>query len=78
MFHGIDYPDENLTKNEEGKPSQNFDVRFYNCMMKDGIIIFPAPDDSLLKRRTVFENQPVKEFVIGQNMLQVDDEGGDD
>jgi len=78
MFHGIDYPDENATQNEEGNPSQNFDVRFYNCIMKDGIIIFPTPEDSLLKRRTVFENQSAKEFVIGQNMLSVDDEGGDD
>lgn len=78
MFHGIDYPDENTTQNEEGKPSQNFDVRFYNCIMEDGIIIFPTPEDSLLKRRTVFKNQPAKEFVIGQNMLSVNDEGGDD
>ena len=78
MFHGIDYPDENPNKNEEGKPSQNFDVRFYNCIMKDGIIIFPTLNDSIVKRRTVYENQLVKEFVIGQNMMPVDDEGGDD
>jgi len=77
MFHGIDYPDENQTKNEDGTPSQNFDVRFYNCSMKDGIIFFPAPNDPLLKRRTVFEKQPIKEFVLRENLLSVDDEGGD-
>lgn len=76
MFHGIDYPDENPAKNEEGAPSQNFDVKFYNCTMKNGIIIFPPPDDSSLKRRTVFKNQPIKEFVLGQNILSVDSEGG--
>ncbi|QAT44139.1 type I-C CRISPR-associated protein Cas5 [Aminipila luticellarii] len=78
MFHGIDYPDENPTKNEEGIPLRNFDVRFYNCTMKDGIILFPAPSDSSLKRRTVFENQQMKEFVIGQNLLPVETEGGDE
>lgn len=77
MFHGIDYPDENTSKNQEGGPSQNFDVRFYNCTMEDGIIIFPTPRDLKIKRRTVFVNQPIREFVIGQNMLSVDDEGGE-
>lgn len=76
MFHGIDYPDENPTKNESEMPSQNFDVRFYHCFMKDGIIVFPTPDDPTLKRRTVFKNQEVKKFVIGQNLLSVDREGG--
>lgn len=76
MFHGIDYPDENPTKKDSGMPSQNFDVRFYHCSMKDGIVIFPTPDAPALKRRTVFENQPVKEFIIGRNMLPVDREGG--
>ncbi|MGI5900456.1 MAG: type I-C CRISPR-associated protein Cas5c [Christensenellales bacterium] len=78
MFHGIDYPDENKTKNEDGTSSGNLDVRFHHCAMKDGIIVFSPPDDPLIKRRTVFENQPIKEFVIGQNLLCVDAEGGDD
>lgn len=78
MLHGIDYPDENESKNEDGTPSHNFDIRFWNCTMKDGIIIFQASDDSLIKRRTVFENQPVKEFVLGQNFSSVDYEGGDE
>lgn len=78
MFHGIDYPDENFAKNEVGVSSRNFNVRFCNYSMKDGIILFPEPGDSSLKRRSVFENQPIKEFVLGQNLLSVDDEGGDE
>jgi CRISPR-associated protein Cas5d len=76
MFHGIDYPDENLAKNEDGMLSQNFDVRFFNCIMHDGIIVFPTPGNPSIKRRTVFEKQPIKEFAIGHNLLSVDDEGG--
>ncbi|MEA5059989.1 MAG: type I-C CRISPR-associated protein Cas5c [Candidatus Pelethousia sp.] len=77
MLHGIDYPDENPTKKEDGTPSQNLDVRYYNCAMKDGIIIFPPPNDASVKRRTVFEDQPIKEFVAVRNLLPVDAEGGD-
>lgn len=76
MFHGIDYPDENMSKNDDGMPSGDFDVRFWVCTMKDGIIVFPPPNDNSLKRRTVFENQRVKEFIVGQNFLSVDDEKG--
>ena len=78
MFHGIDYPDENKSKKADGTLAQNFDIRFWNCTIKDGIILFPAPDDVLLKRRTIYEKQPIKEFVIGQNLCSVDDEGGDE
>lgn len=77
MLHGIDYPDENPSKDEEGRISQNFDVRFFHCIMKDGVICFPSPNNPSLKRRTIFENQTIKEFIIGQNMLSVDKEGGD-
>ncbi len=69
MFHGIDYPDENT--------AQNFNVRFWDCIMNDGIITFPAPDSNLIKQRTVFENQSIKEFVIGQNYSISSSEGGD-
>ncbi len=78
MFHGIDYPDENKTRNADGTPARNFDIRFWNCVMQDGIIVFPPPDDSSLKRRTVFENQQVKQFIFGENMAPVDEEGSDD
>lgn len=77
MLYGIDYPDQNKTKNDDGTPSQNFDVCFHNYSMQDGIIIFPEPNDPFLKRRTIFKNQPIKEFVIGQNLLSVEYEGGD-
>lgn len=78
MLHGIDYPDENMSKKEDGTLSHNFDIRFWNCTMKDGIILFPSPDNSLIKRRTVYEDQPVKDFIIGQNLCSVDIEGGDE
>jgi CRISPR-associated protein Cas5d len=78
MLHGIDYPDENRSKMEDGTPSNNFDVRFWDCIMKNGIIVFASPDDDIIKRRTVFENQPVKEFIIGQNLCSVNYEGGDE
>ena len=70
MLHGIDYPDENSDR--------NFNVRFWNCSMRDGIILFPGPGDACVKRRTVFENQTVKEFVIGQNLRLAEDESGDE
>ena len=73
MFHGIDYPDENYSKDEDGNPLQNFDIRFFDCLMKDGIIIFQIPDTAL-KRRTVYKNLPIKEFILGQNVLPVDNE----
>lgn len=77
MFHGIVYPDENPAKNADGTPSGNFDVQFHHCAMQDGIIRFPPPWDSTLQRRTVFKHQPIKEFIIGQNLRSVDEEGGD-
>jgi len=78
MFHGIDYPDENTSRNEKGLPSKNFDVRFWNCIMKDGVIVFPSLHDSSIKKRTVFENQQSKKFIIGQNVCSADYEGGDE
>lgn len=77
MLHGIDYPDENQTRNEDGSLTHNFDVRFWNCTMKNGIIEFPKADSYLVKRRTVHEQQIMKEFVIGENMSSVDCEGGE-
>lgn len=78
MFHGIDYPDENTGKNDKGIASNNFDVRFWNCNMNDGFIVFPDSTDSSLKRRTIHENQKTKEFIIGQNLCSIDNEGGDE
>lgn len=77
MLHGIDYPDENYLKKEDGSFLQDFNVRFWNCTMVDGVILFPSPTDESLMRRTVHKDQPVKEFVIGKNLCSVDIEGGD-
>jgi len=68
MFHGIDYPDENSEK--------KLNIRFANCKMKDGIIIFPRPDNEKIRHRILYENQPVKDFVIGDNLLSAEDEWG--
>ncbi|MGI6497828.1 MAG: type I-C CRISPR-associated protein Cas5c [Oscillospiraceae bacterium] len=77
MFHGIDYPDENPAKGEDGKPAHNLDVRFCTYIMQDGIILFPPPGAPSIQRRTVFEDQPIKEFVLGKNLRPVEEEGGD-
>ncbi len=77
MFHGIDYPSENPSKGADGKPSHNLDVRFCPYIMQDGIIVFPPPDAPSLQRRTVFKNQPVKEFILGENLRPVEEEGRD-
>ena len=39
---------------------------------------FPPPGSPSLKRRTVFENQPVKEFILGENLPSVGAESEDD
>lgn len=78
MFHGIDYPDENILIKGIRDSTNNFNVRFWNCIMNDGIILFPPPNDSLLKRRTIFENQPVKNFKIGENINLIENESGDE
>jgi CRISPR-associated protein Cas5d len=66
MFHGIDYPDEVENK--------TFGVRFWNYIMKDGIVLFPKPNDSEIKHRIIRENGPIKEFIIGDNLKIVDSE----
>ena len=60
MFHGFDYPD------ETGQNSLG--VRFYQCVMTDGIIKFPPPQDESLKRRIVRENVIMKHFELDKNM----------
>ena len=66
MLHGINYPDE---------ADGDFGVRFWNCEMKDGIIIFPPPNGEGVKHRIIRENQKIKEFELGVNMQSVDEEG---
>ncbi|MDR3292487.1 MAG: type I-C CRISPR-associated protein Cas5c [Clostridiales bacterium] len=66
MLHGMDYPD------ETGK--KEFGLRFWNCVMKDGVISFPPPTDAQLTNRVIREGISIKEFEIGKNQLSVDTE----
>jgi CRISPR-associated protein Cas5d len=70
MLHGIDYPDE--------VGGGNFQVRFWNYKMRDGIIIFPPPNSDEIRRRKIRDNQTISEFNIGENLKSVNDEGGDE
>lgn len=68
MFHGMDYPDETgLT---------NLGVRFWNCVMKDGIIVFPPPGDVTIQSRVVREDVQMKEFGLNSNICSVEKEEG--
>lgn len=69
LFHGFDYPDEN----GDGK----LNVRFSNCVMEDGYIIFPRPEDDSLKKRTIRDNLDIKDFILGYNLNPVDIEEGE-
>jgi len=68
MLHGIDYPDET---------NSDFGVRFWNCEMNDGIIIFPPPGDAGIKRRIIREEQKIKEFELDVNLRAVAEEEGE-
>ena len=47
MFHGFDYPD------TIGKPELH--SRFWHAVVRDGVIEYPRPDDSIITRRFVRE-----------------------
>ncbi len=68
MFHGMDYPD------ETGLPQLG--VRFWSCIMKDGIIFFLPPGDATIKSRVIREGVTAKEFNLQDNLLPVDKEEG--
>jgi len=69
MFHGINYPDET--------GSDQFGVRFWNCKMRDGIIMFPPPGSDKITSRTIRNGQIIKAFNLGENINPVDMEGAD-
>jgi len=69
MFHGVDYPDE--------VGGGNLGVRFWNYKMCDGIVIFPPINSNELRYRNIRKDQMIKEFILGENIKSVDDEGGD-
>ncbi len=64
MFHGFDYPDE-TGKNE-------FRSRFWNAIMKKGIVEFPRPEACTISRY-IRDMQP-KQFEKGENLRSVEDE----
>lgn len=66
MFHGFDYPGE-IGKDEFAK-------RFWReAKMKDGIVVFPRPDDPSLLRQFIRQMKAVK-FVPGRNFTDIDDD----
>jgi CRISPR-associated protein Cas5d len=64
MFHGFDYPDE--TGRDE------FHSRFWYAVMKNGVVEFPRPEDCEIRR--FIREMKAKEFVVGDNFLNVDAE----
>lgn len=64
MFHGFDYPDE-TGKNE-------FHSRFWHATMKCGVLEFPRPEDCEIRR--FVREMKAKEFVVGDNLLDVNTE----
>ncbi|HEY8363868.1 MAG TPA: type I-C CRISPR-associated protein Cas5c [Tissierellaceae bacterium] len=66
MFHGFDYPDE-IGNSKLG-------VRFWEYKMNNGFIVFPPLNDEQIKRREIKDIPKIKEYVIGKNMISVDDE----
>lgn len=64
MFHGFDYPDE-IGENE-------LRSRFWNAVMKKGIIEFPRPGECSISRR--IRDMHPKQFAIGNNFRSVEEE----
>jgi CRISPR-associated protein Cas5d len=64
MFHGFDYPD------ETGK--DEFHSRFWHATMKYGVLEFPRPEDCEVRR--FVREMKAKEFVVGDNLLDVNTE----
>ncbi len=62
MFHGFSYPDEN----GDGM----LRARFWNPVMKAGVIAFPRPEACGIVRD--IRRQPVKPFVLGQTVSPCD------
>lgn len=64
MFHGFDYPD------ETGKDELH--SRFWRATMKKGVLEFPIPEQCDIRR--FVRNMEAKDFVLGDNLLDVDTE----
>lgn len=61
MYHGITYADEAENSEDKGKMT----VRFWNPVMKDGVIDFVQPKDCSIKRQ--IKEMPIKPFGHEQN-----------
>lgn len=64
MFHGFNYPDETGAKELE--------VRIWTPIMKNGVIQFIRPEDSLITRQ--IKKQPQKQFIVNENFKSVEEE----
>lgn len=62
VYHGISYPDERAP----GAPEGQMVVRFWNAVMKNGIVEFPPPEACPIKR-VVREGMSVKPFSKERN-----------
>lgn len=69
MVHGFTYPDDALREEEKGKLS----VRFWNPVMKKGVIEFIRPESCCIRRE--LRKMKMKEFGIG-NFVGLDEFDG--
>ena len=58
MFHGFTYADEAVRTAEKGHMS----LRFHHVVMRNGIIVFPEPEEIPDKDRRVLHKMPLKPF----------------
>lgn len=65
MFHGFDYPDE--TGIEE------LHSRFWHATLKHGVLEFPRPEQCTIRR--FVRAMSAKDFIFGENILEVEEEG---
>lgn len=72
MLHGITYADEAVCPEDKGKMT----VRFWQPVMKDGIIKFIRPEECTIKR--CIKEMPVKPFGSGNFSGAEEFGGGDD
>jgi len=66
MFHGFDYPDETGT--------DEMHSRFWRAAMKNGVLEFPRPEEC--ETRRFVRKMKVKDFYLGENLLDVSTEEG--
>ncbi len=65
MFHGFDYPDET--------GENKLETRFWNPVMKNGVITFPRPEDCIIKK--FVREMEAKTFNPEENFSGLKEEG---